>query len=497
MNAMKLSKASAKSISKPLSEIQEQESQKSKSKIKTMQEILAKINKSKKDEIEKINKNNNEKEEQLTADNEDNYIKKKQLNDYKEFYQNEKDTYDSKNKNNIKKTTWIVFVGTFLFLLGIQLLTGNHGDTGAVGHIPVAGVIAFITWLVMRFRRENKIKNLTNERIKNKGIYFKTSNVRSSGIPFVDREIAIFFEIHKTNILKILLITLIVWFIFLQSVQLLFYDLASYGPPIILRHLIDAVLVSCIVWFIAYVVRRIRFNKEIELTYVANSSLSFSRNRVLIILGSIIIIGASIFIFTSANNERTAYCDYKFNGFSGSAARCNDMLNNYHEDKLTELKRYFYDQGLSYKKLFEYVCTDFDAHKFELWEVRSCFESLNTNLDIAIKNKEIRKRNEELNRQYSESGGSSGPSFGQILGLGLGILGGFDALRNPDAYQPYTLPKPNNTPSVNNQYGNKICYYDCLGTIYTLNIDPLGFCPLQASFGDSVDKLNCFQKGKP
>ena len=175
-----------------------------------------------------------------------------------------------------------------------------------------------------------------------------------------------------------------------------------------------------------------------------------------------------------AERERIQLCKNMWSSFSGGVASCNSFIESEHMKLVKRYKQL--NTNLDRDK---YFCSPIKAKNTSNDRIVYCFNLVQENINNRI-----------ANNNNSKPTKRNGPSFGQILGLGLGILGGFDAMNNPESYQPYTLPKSKNTPSVNNQYGNKICYYDCLGTIYTLNIDPLGFCPLSASF----DNKTCFQK---
>ena len=302
--------------------------------------------------------------------------------------------------------------------------------------------------------------------------------MRFSSISFIVREKAIFLQIHNTNILKILLITSIGYFIFSQLIQLIFYDFAYYGPPIILGHLIDTAIVTLIVWLIIFIVRRIKFNEEINYTfYSTDSRILVNRNKILIIVSPILIIGLSFFIFNSNDNERTAYCDYKFNGFSGSTNKCNNMLDHFHDDKLRLFEDYYLKQKGSTAKLSDYVCKDFHAKSFELYEIKSCIRSLEDNLDIANKNERIRKQNDEIDRQYSGSGSSNKPTFGQMLGGILGILGGIDSIKNPQSYSTPTTQLCYRTGEYTKGM-NKVCQYSCTGSAHAITVKSVEMCPL-------------------
>ena len=81
-----------------------------------------------------------------------------------------------------------------------------------------------------------------------------------------------------------------------------------------------------------------------------------------------------------------------------------------------------------------------------------------------------------------------------ILSLGLGILAGLDAIKNPNSYPPKLYSNPTTPPIITDgpdnptDYGNnKVCYYRCpMNSTYAKNISRNTICPPSADGGHMV-----------
>jgi len=179
-------------------------------------------------------------------------------------------------------------------------------------------------------------------------------------------------------------------------------------------------------------------------------------------------VGSSKSSAPKTNSSSTSYNDYSESerkmiscmalspGFSGSNSSCINYLNRLHDDLLTEiiikLPSTVSMNSIPY-------CKNFNASSMSSKKITSCIKQVNNGIKLADN---YNRKSSTINKSKT----SNSSDGWEILGGVLGILGGIDAVKNPQSYSTPTTPTGPRCMFNPETKAMQLCHHEAMGKCY-------------------------------